>query len=133
KSCRRILAMSSVRIIRICLLIGFFGVASCLLSSAQADLIIFKDGLVLHGKVQREGINVLDKPEEGPPVFEFIPKGFYYLDDGARRTVFNPQFVDHVERRKIDTAYNVEWNTHMRYLANRPTPPILEMVDVAPW
>ena len=124
--------MSSVRIIRICLLIGFFGVASCLLSSAQADLIIFKDGLVLHGKVQREGINVLDKPEEGPPVFEFIPKGFYYLDDGARRTVFNPQFVDHVERRKIDTAYNVEWNTHMRYLAKLSASFVANANELAP-
>jgi hypothetical protein len=102
------------------------------LSGARADLIILKDGFVLRGKVQVEGKQVLEKTEDGP-VLEFIRSGFYYIDDGARRVIFNPQLVSHVEPRKIDTLNDIIWNTHIRYLATKPTPPILEITNITDW
>src|SRR5262245_35375618 len=99
---------------------------------ARADLIILKDGVVLRGKVQVEGKTTLERTEDGP-VLEFMRTGFYYVDDGVRRVIFTPQLVSHVEERKIDTSNDARWEQYIRYLQNKPTPPILQIDKATKW
>jgi poly(3-hydroxybutyrate) depolymerase len=125
--------MPPTRVLRILQLGATVIVTAFGLSGARADLIILKDGFVLRGKVQVQGTTIMEKTEDGP-VLEFIRSGFYYIDDGARRVIFVPQLVSHVEQRKIEAANDVKWDPHMIYSAQaRPTPPILEITDVTAW
>src|SRR3954471_6105385 len=66
-----------------------------LASAARADLIFFKDGYAVQGKVQREGTSEYDKTAGE---FTFVAKGFYFVDDGPRRVYFSPTQVAIVER-----------------------------------
>jgi dienelactone hydrolase len=123
--------MSSLRAFVVRLSV-FVAAAIFILSAAHADLIVLKDGFVLRGKVQREGKTILERTEDGPQL-EWIPGGFYYVDDGVRRIIFNPQLVSHVEKRNIETANDVKWKQEIRYLQTKLTPPILAYKDVPPW
>src|SRR5262249_36474010 len=125
--------MSSSRILRVVLLGAAVAVAAFGLSGARGDLIILNDGVVLRGKTQVEGKHEMIRTEDGP-IVEFIKTGFYYIDDGVRRIIFNPKLVNHVEPRKIDAENDIKWDPHWQYSAQaRPTPPILEIQDVTPW
>src|SRR5690242_5753435 len=66
-----------------------------LASAAQADLIFFKDGYAVQGKVHREGTTEYDKTSQE---MIFMPKGFFFVDDGPRRVYFAPAQVAIVER-----------------------------------
>ena len=64
--------------------------------SARADAtrngeyvqLIFKDGFVLQGTVRREGKGEFD---DGQVIF--IPSGFFFIDDNARRQYFSPSLM----------------------------------------
>jgi pimeloyl-ACP methyl ester carboxylesterase len=64
-------------------------------SSSQADLVIFKDGYTLQGKIKRETTHFID-PASG--VQMPVPKlnGFFMVDDEARKIVFSPRQVQEV-------------------------------------
>src|SRR4051794_397674 len=64
-------------------------------TTAEADLIFFKDGYVLQGMVRREGTSEYDP---GSRDMTWMPKGFYFVDDGPRRVYFTPTQVAIVER-----------------------------------
>src|SRR5260370_873153 len=81
--------MPSTRFTRIVLLGAISAAVLFSQSPSRADLIFLKDGFILRGKVQREGKMVLDRTDDGAQL-EWIPNGFFYMDDGARRVIFNP-------------------------------------------
>src|SRR5262245_47481720 len=66
-----------------------------LAASSRADLIFFKDGYVLQGKIKREGTTEYDP---GSKDFTWMPKGLYFIDDGPRRVYFTATQVAIVER-----------------------------------
>jgi len=57
---------------------------------AYADMIFFKDGFALEGRVTREMTQEFDKV--GGEMY-LIPKGFYFVNDGPRRIFFSPSQV----------------------------------------
>ncbi len=124
--------MLALRLARIVLLGIVVAIVLIGFSSAQADLIILKDGFVIRGKVQREGKMEVDRATE-TPTLEWIPQGFFYLDDGVRRVIFNPRLVSHVEPKKIDTSNFVKFDKFIRYVSPRPAPPILEVLETTDW
>ena len=52
----------------------------------HADLVFMKDGFVLQGKVRRDHQIELDPATKEPIAY---PKGFFQVDDGARRQLGN--------------------------------------------
>src|SRR3954447_874596 len=98
-------------------------------SAAKADLIFFKDGYALQGKVHREGTNEYDKTAQE---FTFMPKGFFFVDDGPRRVYFSPTQVAIVERLAPPNEERVV-RTELRVtLAYRPDP-IEDVNEIKPW
>jgi pimeloyl-ACP methyl ester carboxylesterase len=86
-----------IPLFRLALGVVVFG-ALCILiswSSSQADLVIFKDGYTLQGKIKRETTQFID-PASG--VQMPVPKlnGFFMVDDEARRMAFSPRQVQEV-------------------------------------
>lgn len=73
----------------------FAVLAALFLLSGVADAggIIFKDGFVLKGRVKREGDTVFD-PVSGQQIQ--VGKGFFMVDDGVRRIIFNFRQVQDV-------------------------------------
>lgn len=65
------------------------------LAPSQADLVIFKDGFSVQGKIKRESTPFVDSASGTQLV---VPKlnGFFMLDDGARLIRFSPRQVQDV-------------------------------------
>ncbi len=57
---------------------------------ARADMIFFKDGFAIEGRVKREMVLEFDKV--GGEMYH-MPKGFFLIDDGPRRIFFSPTRV----------------------------------------
>jgi pimeloyl-ACP methyl ester carboxylesterase len=100
-----------------------------LASAARADLIFFKDGYALQGKVHREGTTEYDKTSQE---FTFMPKGFFFVDDGPRRVYFTPTQVAIVERLSPPNEERVvRTEIHVVFAAR---PPLMEDVnEIKPW
>jgi predicted esterase len=74
-----------------------------LTTGAMADIVFMDDGFVLRGKIQREGDFWVQSGDV------WIPRagGFYMVDDGVRRVVFNQRHVseampDPEEKRQVE-------------------------------
>jgi pimeloyl-ACP methyl ester carboxylesterase len=97
--------------------------------AAQAHLIIFKDGFVLEGQVKRETKTYFDEYSKEPIL---IPKGFFMIDDGARRIVFSPAQARIVERKSAPAEESVRGRS-ASWLKPLPLPPLLEVVQTGEW
>src|SRR5437879_1130090 len=75
-----------------------------LVGPACADFIYLKDGYVLQGRVRREGINEWDPSSRN---FNWMPRGFFFLDDGPRRIFFSPSQVRIVEKMSAPSEARV--------------------------
>src|SRR4051794_2858186 len=75
------------------------------LSDARADLVFFKDGFVIQGKVVREKKTILD-PASGQ--LETLSEGYFLLETGARSILFSPA---QVERAVDDKEFAAEGDT----------------------
>ena len=60
-----------------------------LCAPAHADVVIFKDGFMLYGKISRDGETITDP---GGQAFQ-IPSGPFFMLDGARRVYFSHAHV----------------------------------------
>src|SRR5262249_37827087 len=101
---------------------------------ARADFIFMKDGYVLQGRVLREGTNEFDP---GSRMFNWMPKGFFMLDDGPRRVYFSPSQVSIVEKMPAPVEERIfrrgpeVW--HLSAFA-RPKLPLVEVsAKTTPW
>jgi dienelactone hydrolase len=70
-----------------------------LAASASADIVFMDDGFVLRGKIQREGFFHWEAADV------WVPKagGFYVVEDGLRRVVFNQRYVSEALPEPGDT------------------------------
>jgi hypothetical protein len=98
--------------------------------SVFADIVILKDGFVLQGMVKRESVTEFDPVSKEPVI---IPKGFYMVDDGARRIYFNPNLVRTLDKR--DPIQEERWiHNKAIYIPNgKGAPPFWAEVDVTDW
>ncbi len=101
-------------------------------SAARADLIFFKDGLVIQGKVVREKKTIVDSAT-GQAVD--LQEGFFLVEDGARRILFPPAHLDRAvdDKEFAPEATNVKFPVFIDYSLAKPLPPIREIVDVGDW
>ena len=98
-------------------------------TTSHAEMIIFKDGTVLQGKVVRESKTIVD-PANGQ-AFE-VNEGFFMVYDGARTLVFS---TAHLDRAIDDKEFAPEKGelrsgvASVRFPGSRPLPPIVEVTD----
>src|SRR4051812_9421390 len=100
-----------------------------LAASARADLIFFKDGYVLQGKVKREGTTEYDS---GSREFTWMPKGMYFVDDAPRRIYFSATQVAIVERLSPPNEERIVHNKALVTINRRP-PPIDDVNEMKEW
>src|SRR4051812_25141013 len=94
------------------LLLGFL-----LAGPVHADLLFFKDGFVIEGRVRRESKVEFDPVAREPIV---IPQGFFLLDDGARKIYFSPTQVRIVEKKETAAEERIEHKLVKFILRPRP-------------
>lgn len=100
----------------------------CLVAVARADLVFFKDGYVLQGKVRRQTSTEFDSVTGE---FYSLPRGFYMVDDGPRRVYFCPQRMSLIERLSppADEQFSVGKLTFLMGTRIPSPPPLEEVVD----
>lgn len=103
-------------------------VALAAVESARADLIFLKDGFVLQGKVDREGKSFAD-PISGQAVW--MPQGFYWVTDGARRIAFSPAQVQAVDGKDYNPEYDLL--SPRVVVGQKYLPALREVVATGPW
>ena len=98
--------------------------------SVFADIVILKDGFILQGTVKRESVTEFDPVSKEPVI---IPKGFYMVDDGARRIYFNPNLVRTLYKR--DPIQEERWiHNKAIYIPNgKGAPPFWAEVEATDW
>jgi pimeloyl-ACP methyl ester carboxylesterase len=106
----------------------------CILSSrgiGRADLVIFKDGYTLQGKIKRETTYFVD-PASG--VQMNVPKlnGFFMIDDEARRIYFSARQIQEVPDREPTREADVRLQSKMVRALNLKVPP-WQIVAVTDW
>ncbi len=98
--------------------------------SVLADIVILKDGFILQGMVKRESVTEFDPVSKEPVV---IPKGFYMVDDGARRIYFNPNLVRTLDKR--DSIQEERWihNKAIYIPGGKGAPPFWAEIEATDW
>jgi predicted esterase len=115
------------------LLLSASAAFALVLSPLQADLVIFKDGYTLHGKVKRQTTGFLD-PASGTAMQ--VPKlsGFFMVDDDARRVVFSFRQVEDVDEKNLNADNDiVRLNRRISRLDNFHLPALATLAGVTPW
>jgi hypothetical protein len=100
-----------------------------LAASARADLFVFKDGFVVEGKTRREVERVWLGPESG---IMDIPKGFFFIDDGARRVIFKVSEVRQAEKTGAPPEEVLRAPDPYQVVHHKMFP-ILEVLETTPW
>ena len=110
--------------------LSFFLIGLILCCSVFADIVILKDGFILQGTVKRESVTEFDPVSKEPVI---IPKGFYMVDDGARRIYFNPNLVRTLDKR--DPIQEERWiHNKAIYIPNgKGAPPFWAEVEATDW
>ncbi|HTU21327.1 MAG TPA: hypothetical protein VMG10_24955 [Gemmataceae bacterium] len=85
----------SRRFLSLTLLAMFLSLAAGI-RPARADLLFFKDGFPVEGQVKRQMSLEFDKVARD---VYYMPKGFFFLDDGPRRIFFSPSQVRYVSEK----------------------------------
>jgi predicted esterase len=97
---------------------------------ARADLLYFKDGFALEGKVKREMVLEFDKV--GQEAYH-MPKGFYFVDDGPRRIFFSPSQVRYVFSKDPAGEERIVCPDNRLQVNAKKCPDILEVVKAPEW
>jgi predicted esterase len=99
-------------------------------AALRADMLVFKDGFVLQGKVRQPGVYEMDPSGQG----YWLPQGFFTLEAGARRVLFSHAQVQSVDAS--DPAQQADLiqfeNRFTRSSAVAPYP-LIEVVSAEPW
>ena len=96
----------------------------------HADLVFMKDGFVLQGKVRRDHQIELDPATKEPIAY---PKGFFQVDDGARRQYFLPSQARIAEKDQPENEEKISYPKVIFIPHGRPMPSIWEIVQADDW
>lgn len=113
-------------------LLGLLALATALYVSAPAaaDVVIFKDGFMLYGKVSRDGETITDP---GGQAFT-IPTGPFFILDGARRVYFSHAHVAKANNKDVfEGAEIVKLERRVSRLNAQPMPPLIDLREVSDW
>jgi pimeloyl-ACP methyl ester carboxylesterase len=77
---------------RTLILVGVVALAAA--APVPADEVIFKDGFVLRGRINREGPGILDSSAKEPE--KARTSSFFFIDDGVRRVIFSSRQPDKI-------------------------------------
>ena len=96
----------------------------------QADLFVFKDGYILQGKVKTESVTDFDAEAR-----EMITrrKGFMYVEDSVRRTVFAELQVRHIQPKDRPDEIRFVNKQPIRILNPKSPPPLEEWIASSPF
>src|SRR5437879_1925391 len=97
-------------------------------TTARADLIFFKDGFVIEGRMVREGERHIENNE-----MLFIPKGFFYVDDGVRRTYVCPMQIQEPTKKEFTFGDELSQRRTSYPSSVKGMPPIAEVLEATPW
>jgi pimeloyl-ACP methyl ester carboxylesterase len=97
---------------------------------ARADLIFFKDGFALEGRVKREMTLEFDKV--GGEMYH-MPRGFFFLDDGPRRIFFSPSQVRLVFPKDPPAEERIVCPDKRIQVNAKNLPDLLEVVKAPEW
>jgi hypothetical protein len=99
-------------------------------SSARADIVIFKDGHIIYGKVSRDGETITDPSGQAFAV----PKGPFFILDGARRIYFSHSQVAAANNKDLFAGADIVKLTRpISRIYPKETPPLLELKEVTAW
>ncbi len=97
----------------------------------RADVIYFKDGFILHGRIGQQGETITDKLTKEQ---FWAPKGFFVIDDHARRIFFSRQQVQDVDHRFLNEGADVITLQHpIRRQFGFGMSPIVKIDGITPW
>jgi pimeloyl-ACP methyl ester carboxylesterase len=97
---------------------------------ARADMIFFKDGFALEGRVKREMTLEFDKV--GGEMYH-MPKGFFFVDDGPRRVFFSPARVSLVYPKDPPLEERIICKDTRIQINPKLLPEFLEVVKAPQW
>jgi pimeloyl-ACP methyl ester carboxylesterase len=98
---------------------------------ARADLLFFKDGFAIEGRVKRE--MTLEWDPVGREAFH-VPKGFFFLDDGPRRIFFSPTRIRYVFEKDPPSEERITCqNPIPGQLGARTFPGLLKVLNAPKW
>lgn len=97
----------------------------------RADLFFFKDGFVIEGKVQRE--MTLEFDQVGREAY-YMPKGFFFLNDGPRRIFFSPAQVRYIHEKDLPAEDRILHPNPSPIQVNpKKFPGLVEVVSAPEW
>jgi predicted esterase len=98
---------------------------------ARSDLLFFKDGFPVEGQVKREMTLEFDKVARDA---YYMPKGFFFLDDGPRRIFFSPSQVLYVSDKDPPAEERILRKNPLPGQVNpKKFPPLLEVKTAPAW
>ncbi len=103
-----------------------FALGLLLPAPACADVVILKDGFIIQGKVRRENQEVVDAVSNESFV---VPRGFFYVDDGARRHFFPPAQIQQIDSMYIPVDDTVVSPRAIYFPKARRLPPVMEILE----
>jgi predicted esterase len=116
-----------------CIALILAAVTGWILSASRlwADLVIFKDGFILEGKVKQPGRFEVD-PGSGQPYWQ--PQGFFLLDTPVRRIYFSHSQVDNVEGGESAPDNDpVILQRTIGHFHGKAVSPLVQILGTTPW
>jgi hypothetical protein len=96
----------------------------------QVAVVFLKDGFVLQGYVRQETELMIDDHSRAPIP---IPKGYYYLDDVARRLFFSHHYAQETQKRPAVPLTEFRSPRVAPFYAGKPAPPMRGEVEAGEW
>jgi pimeloyl-ACP methyl ester carboxylesterase len=97
---------------------------------ARADMIFLRDGFAIQGQVKREMTLEFDKI--GHEMYH-MPKGFFFVDDGARRIFFSPSQVRLVYPKDPPIEERIFCKDWRMQVNPKLMPDLIEVVKAPEW
>src|SRR4051812_3334766 len=99
-------------------------------SAVRADLIFLKDGTVLYGKTIQEATQFTDPFTKE---VHAVKRGFFFIDDGARRFYFSPSQVQNVQADFLPNQDTVFSSRKVVLAQGFRLPSIIEVLETSPF
>ncbi|HZV07415.1 MAG TPA: hypothetical protein VE999_20190 [Gemmataceae bacterium] len=97
---------------------------------ARAELLFFKDGFPVEGKVTRE--MTIEFDQVGRDAY-YMPKGFFFLNDGPRRIFFSPARVRYVSEKDPPAEERIIYRNPRGQVNPKKFPGLAAVVSAPEW
>jgi hypothetical protein len=97
---------------------------------ARAELLFFKDGFPVEGKVTRE--MTIEFDQVGRDAY-YMPKGFFFLNDGPRRIFFSPARVRYVSEKDPPAEDRIIYRNPRGQVNPKKFPGLAAVISAPEW